>query len=144
MKGKKKELTEAEWKIIKVVWDAEPCTAPEIQEKLQGSKGWSYSTVKTLMDRMVEKGLLKTERIRNLMLYRSALSRKEAQKFEIMKAVRRALGSSLETISGLDMMLKASVKSASPARTAIASPKTTWFVGFPLRSSSSSIAGRSS
>src|SRR5262249_19381173 len=39
---------------------------------------------------------------------------------------------------------KASVRSASPARMAIASPYTTWLVGRPRRSESSSIAGRSS
>ena len=42
--------------------------------------GWSYSTVKTMMDRMVSKGLLKTQRMRNLILYSSAITKKEAQK----------------------------------------------------------------
>ena len=28
------ELTEAEWSIIKAVWEHEPCAAPAIQEKL--------------------------------------------------------------------------------------------------------------
>jgi len=35
------ELTQAEWAIIKVVWDIEPCAAPDIQEKLHGDKKWS-------------------------------------------------------------------------------------------------------
>jgi predicted transcriptional regulator len=43
-----------------------------------------------MMDRMVTKGLLKTERIRNLILYRSAITRKQAQSGEIMRAVKRA------------------------------------------------------
>ena len=29
------ELTEAEWAIIKAVWDTEPCTTPAVQQKLQ-------------------------------------------------------------------------------------------------------------
>ena len=52
------ELTESEWSIIKAVWDNEPCTAPAIQEKLLHPTGWTYSTVRTLMDRMVAKGVL--------------------------------------------------------------------------------------
>jgi BlaI family penicillinase repressor len=86
------ELTEAEWDIIEVVWEHEPCAAPTVQEELVARKKWTYSTVKTLMDRMVTKGLLTTERIRNLILYRSAISQKDAQRGELMRAVKRAFG----------------------------------------------------
>jgi BlaI family penicillinase repressor len=95
MTKKKYELTEGEWAIVRAVWDNEPCAAPTVQEVLQGRKGWSYSTVKTMMDRMVAKGLLKTERIRNLILYRSAITKKEAQKGEVMRAVKRAFDGAL-------------------------------------------------
>ena len=84
------ELTEAEWAIIQVIWENEPCAAPDVQELLEKSKKWTYSTVKTLMDRMVAKGLLKTEKIRNLILYRSVITRKQAQNSEVMKTVKRA------------------------------------------------------
>ncbi len=89
------ELTEGEWAIIQAVWDNEPCAAPTIQEELQAHKNWHYSTVKTLMDRMVTKGLLTTERIRNLILYSSAITRVEAQTGEIMRAVKRAFDGAL-------------------------------------------------
>lgn len=86
------ELTEAEWEIIQVVWAHEPCAAPTVQEELQARKKWTYSTVKTLMDRMVAKGLLSTERIRNLILYRSAVTQKQARKGEVAKTLARAFG----------------------------------------------------
>ena len=89
------ELTEGEWAIIQVVWEKEPCTAPTIQEELEARKNWHYSTVKTLMDRMVTKGLLTTERIRNIILYSSAITRVQAQKGEIMRAVKRAFDGAL-------------------------------------------------
>lgn len=92
MATKKCELTAAEWDIIQVVWEREPCAAPTVQEELADRKQWTYSTVKTLMDRMVGKGLLKTRRIRNLILYRSAVSRADAQQGELMRAVKRAFG----------------------------------------------------
>lgn len=59
------ELTEAEWTIIKAVWESEPCTTPDIQQTLEKQTEWTYSTVRTLMDRMVTKGLLKAENLRN-------------------------------------------------------------------------------
>ena len=95
MAKKNYELTEAEWAIIKAVWDNQPCAAPTVQETLESQKGWSYSTVKTMMDRMVTKGLLKTERIRNLILYRPAITKKDAQKGEVMRAVKRAFNGAL-------------------------------------------------
>jgi BlaI family transcriptional regulator, penicillinase repressor len=90
MAKKKYDLTEGEWAIIQAVWGNQPCAAPTVQEVLHGEKAWTYSTVKTMMDRMVTKGLLKTERMRNLILYRAAVTRKEAQHSEIMRAAKRA------------------------------------------------------
>jgi BlaI family penicillinase repressor len=95
MAKKNYELTEGEWAIIQAVWDNEPCAAPAVQEELQARKSWTYSTVKTMMDRMVTKGLLRTERIRNLILYRSAITRIQAQKGEIMRTVKRAFDGAL-------------------------------------------------
>ena len=95
MAKKNYELTEGEWAIIQAVWKNEPCAAPTVQEKLETKKNWTYSTVKTMMDRMVTKGLLKTERIRNLILYRSVITRIQAQKSEIMRTVKRAFDGAL-------------------------------------------------
>jgi len=125
-KGRNKQaefdLTEAEWAIIKAVWDNEPCAAPTIQEALAEQRQWSYSTVKPMMDRMVEKGLLVTQKIRNLILYRSAITRAQAQHGEILKTVKRAFNGALtpmmqfllnssnlseKDISELEEMLKA-------------------------------------
>jgi len=92
MATKEYELTQAEWDIIQVVWKHEPCAAPTVQEKLAALRKWTYSTVKTLMDRMAAKGLLTTERIRNLILYRSAITQEDAQRGEVMRAVKRAFG----------------------------------------------------
>ncbi len=95
MAENKNQLTEAEWRIIKAVWKAEPCAAPAIQEALQKRTGWSYSTVKTLMDRMVTKGLLRTKRVRNIILYSAAITKKQAQKGEILRTVKRAFDGAL-------------------------------------------------
>jgi predicted transcriptional regulator len=78
MARKQLELTEAEWAIIGAVWEHQPCAAPTVQEALQNSKG-----------------LLKTERIRNLILYRPAITRQQAQKREVMRTVKRAFNGAL-------------------------------------------------
>jgi len=80
------ELTAAEWTIIKAVWENEPCAAPDIQEKLFSQTHWTYSTVRTMMDRMVAKGLLTSEKIRNLSLFRSAVTPAQARRGELAYA----------------------------------------------------------
>ena len=89
------ELFDSEWAILRVVWRLEPCAAPTVQEELEHEKGWAYTTVKTMMDRMVKKGLLKTQKIRNLYLYSSAVSQSHARRSEIMRTVKRAFDGTL-------------------------------------------------
>lgn len=89
------ELTEAEWTVIKAVWDAEPCDAPAIQQKLFKKTAWTYSTVRTLMDRMAAKKLLTAEKISNQTLYRSVVTQAQAQRGELLYALKHAFDGAL-------------------------------------------------
>jgi BlaI family penicillinase repressor len=95
MSAARLELTGTEWTIIKAIWAAEPCTAPDIQQALAKKTKWTYSTVRTLMDRMVGKGLLNAEKIRNVTLYRSAITRQQAQRSELLYALKHAFNGAL-------------------------------------------------
>jgi len=88
-------LTDAEWSIMNVVWENEPCAAGTVQEALESSHKWAYSTVKTTMDRMVAKGLLATKAIRNLTLFSSQISRADAQHGELRRLLSRAFDGAL-------------------------------------------------
>jgi BlaI family penicillinase repressor len=88
-------LTEAEWAIMKVVWANQPCAAGTVQESLANEKGWAYSTVKTTMDRMVDKGLLKINKVRNLQLFTAQINRTEAVKGEFRRMLSRAFDGAL-------------------------------------------------
>ncbi len=90
MKKENLELFESEWAILQKVWELEPCAAPRVKEALKDEKKWAYTTVKTMMDRMVKKGLLKTEKICNLYFYRAAVTRAQARKSEITRTLQRA------------------------------------------------------
>ena len=89
------ELTEAEWEIMKVVWQKQPCAAGTVQEALAKSRDRAYSTVKTTMDRMTEKGFLEIEKIRNLQLFRSCISEVDAKRGEFRKMLKRAFDGAL-------------------------------------------------
>ena len=95
MRKSRVELTEGEWAIMRAVWTLEPCAAPTVQEALQKTRGWSYSTVRTLMDRMSVKGLLRTEKVRHLTLYRSNVTNQDAQRGEVLSALDQAFEGAL-------------------------------------------------
>jgi BlaI family penicillinase repressor len=84
------ELTGAEWPVMKVIWETEPCTAPAVRERLAKSTGWTYSTVRTLMDRMAAKGLLKAKKEGKVTIYNSAVTRRQAQHGELLYTLKHA------------------------------------------------------
>lgn len=89
------ELTQAEWLVIKAVWENEPCTAPLIQEKLFKATQWTYSTVRTLMDRMVVKGVLAAKKEGKMTIYNSIVTRAQAQKGELLYTLKNAFNGAL-------------------------------------------------
>ena len=89
------ELTDAEWSVIKAVWENEPCTAPVIREKLFSATGWTYSTVRTLMDRMVSKGALRARKDGKLTIYSSAVSRERAQRGKLFYTLKHIFNGAL-------------------------------------------------
>lgn len=89
------ELTESEWSVIKAVWEREPCTAPEVQERLQAATEWTYSTVRTLMDRMVGKGLLTARKDGKVTRFRSVVTREQARRGEVLYALEHAFDGAL-------------------------------------------------
>ena len=92
---KKISISNGEWAILQVVWRLEPVSAVSVKEEFEDTKNWSYSTVKTMMDRMTDKGLLRTERIRNLMLYSSAISARDAKENALTQMLNNAFDGAL-------------------------------------------------
>jgi len=62
--GNIKKLPDAEFEIMKVVWENEPpITSAIVMDKLGNRRKWTAPTVLTLLRRLVERGFLKTEKI---------------------------------------------------------------------------------
>jgi predicted transcriptional regulator len=55
-------LAAAEWKVMDIVWRRKTCAARDVCEDARREHGWSASTVKTLLRRLVEKGYLQTRK----------------------------------------------------------------------------------
>lgn len=86
-------LSDAEWKIMNAVWHrGGEVSARDVLESLGEETGWAYTTLKTLMDRLVEKGVLEAEVRRNVSHYRPRLARERAVATAADDLTRRAFG----------------------------------------------------
>jgi BlaI family penicillinase repressor len=86
------EILETEWDILDVLWAAERATAREVTERLEARRGWAYSTVKTLLDRMVDKQLVISRQVGNVWEYTPGLPRQKAQRAAWRRLVDVAFG----------------------------------------------------
>src|SRR5687768_3811097 len=86
------EILETEWDILEALWQAERATARQVTEALVERRGWAYSTVKTLLDRMVEKQLVAARQVGNVWEYTPAMPRQKAQRWAWRRFVDMAFG----------------------------------------------------
>ncbi|MEX0728123.1 MAG: BlaI/MecI/CopY family transcriptional regulator [Planctomycetaceae bacterium] len=69
MSKQRSDLTKLEWILMDALWNLERATATDLQRLLEEKQGWAYSTVKTMLDRLVEMGHVKTRRVGNVYEY---------------------------------------------------------------------------
>lgn len=72
------QCTDAEWKILEVLWARAPQTMAEITRALAPSTGWSRHVVITLLKRMEEKGTVSVDDTGAAKRYTPLVSQKEA------------------------------------------------------------------
>jgi predicted transcriptional regulator len=69
-----KDLSKAEWKVMKIVWEMQKAMAREIYTVAGEKFAWTPATVKTLLKRLVDKGYVSTTPVGNGFVYRPAQS----------------------------------------------------------------------
>ena len=79
------QCTEAEWKIMEVLWDAAPRSMGEITKTLESITGWTRHTVITLLKRMQEKGSVAVDESGPVKTYTPLISREEASASQTKK-----------------------------------------------------------
>ena len=52
------KISDAEWEVMKIIWDNPYCSAGMIIDKLDNVKDWKPKTVKTLIKRLSVKGII--------------------------------------------------------------------------------------
>lgn len=72
------QISSSEWKVMEVVWEDPPVTAQHVSEVLGEQEQWKPQTVKTLLARLVKKGVLEYESEGRRFHYLPAIGREEA------------------------------------------------------------------
>jgi len=86
------ELSKAEWLIMNICWNKGELTARNVYEEALMKKKWEYQTVKTMLDRLANKGYLRRSKFGPICVYRPTVSRS--------KVVRRAIEAFADTVLG--------------------------------------------
>jgi predicted transcriptional regulator len=84
------KLTEPEWIIMNALWDGHPAKARDVAERLPDNVGWAYTTVKTMLDRLVEKKAVKKSKQGHAGLYEPLLSRRQARSTAVRMMLNQA------------------------------------------------------
>src|ERR1041384_7203301 len=78
-KNRPARISDAEWTVMKVVWQLETATAKQVVEALAGNASWKPKTIHTLLSRLVQKGVLATEKPAREYLFRPLVSEEECR-----------------------------------------------------------------
>jgi BlaI family penicillinase repressor len=95
-----REILETEWDLLEALWTTGRGTAREITEAVAPRRRWAYSTVKTMLDRMVDKGLVKGRQVGTVWEYTPAVPRQKAQRWAWRRFVDMAFGGAVSPALG--------------------------------------------
>ncbi len=85
-------ISSAEHEVMEVLWRDSPLTAAEVAERVPAARGWSIRTVKTLLSRLLAKGILSHEEEGRRYLYRPAVAREDYVSQESRRLLDRLFG----------------------------------------------------
>jgi predicted transcriptional regulator len=85
-------IHDTEWDLLEALWQAERGTARNVTDLLLEKRGWAVSTVKTMLDRMVVKGLVSARQVGPVWEYTPAVKRTVARRSAWRALVDKAFG----------------------------------------------------
>jgi BlaI family transcriptional regulator, penicillinase repressor len=90
------KISEAEWEVMKILWERSPLTANEIVEILSPRARWQRETIRTLINRLVQKKAVAFEKKGRQHYYRPAVVETECVKAEARSLLRRLRPDAIE------------------------------------------------
>ncbi len=86
-------ISDAEWQVMEIVWaDGNPVSANEIVARLDRSTDWKDKTIKTMLNRLVNKGALGYEPDGKRYLYKPKVARDACVRVQSRSFLSRVFG----------------------------------------------------
>ncbi len=86
------QISDAEWEVMDVLWEQSPSTSAEVCERVCGRMQWSPRTVKTLLARLVKKGVISFTPDGNRYVYHPLIPRSRYVLEEAKSFMERVFG----------------------------------------------------
>lgn len=84
----RREPSDSEWKVLNALWRGHPASTNELRERLS-AEGWAYTTLKTMLARMEEKGLVRARLRGPHSYYEPLLEQRDAQRSALRALIER-------------------------------------------------------
>ncbi len=84
------KLSEAEWQIMNALWKRSPATARDLTEYLPKDTNWAYTTIKTMLTRLVTKKAVSERKRGNTSVYEPLISKTKARSKAVVSLVNQA------------------------------------------------------
>jgi BlaI family transcriptional regulator, penicillinase repressor len=97
-RSKSATLTEAELRIMNVLWDRGSATVHEVIEALPAKPALAYNSVLTIIRILEKKGYARHVKDQRAHVYLPQVDRKDATRFEVRHLVSRFFGNSREQL----------------------------------------------
>ena len=97
-RNKSATLTEAELRIMNVLWDRGSATVHEVLQALPTNAAPAYNSVLTIIRILETKGYVKHLKDKRAHVYMAKVDRKDATRFEVSHLVSRFFGNSHELL----------------------------------------------
>ncbi|MFE3976884.1 MULTISPECIES: penicillinase repressor BlaI [unclassified Peribacillus] len=91
-------ISESEWEIMNVLWDKAPQTANDIIVSLQESTDWKPKTIRTLLDRLVQKDVVGVDKNLRIYTFYPLYTQEECQRAETESFINRIYGGALKSM----------------------------------------------
>jgi predicted transcriptional regulator len=91
-------LTEAELRIMRVLWNQPKATVAEVTDALKDDAGLAYTTVLTMMQILEKKGYVTHRKIGRAFVYEPVVAREQASRDAIKHVVKRFFNNSPELL----------------------------------------------
>lgn len=114
-RSKSATLTEAELRIMNVLWDKGSATVHEVLQALPSKPNLAYNSVLTIIRILETKGYVKHVKDKRAHIYMSKIDREDATRFEVRHLVSRFFGNSHERLL-LNILEESSIDAEELAR----------------------------